>query len=676
VKLAAPQRASRWWLRGCLEVWDSACPCCKRPIQAQLCKPWDTSPLAPSVKGKYAYVITLWGSAPDYILGAMVLGHSLKRSGSRHALVCLHTRDVAPASLRLLSHHWNCRLIEHVPACLDKLSFQQPNQEHRFDKVFTKLRALSLTEYEKVLVMDIDLVVRSNIDELFELPAPAALRRGMNEWKLRTGDPIDGRAFFGGKDSSPQWSWGQGTGINAGVMLLSPSSHALEQMLEEISEPNHPSHARGNGPEQDYLSRYWADAPWTYIGVEFNYQLHQMFFALHPKWASYSDRTALLRRSQDIKVVHFSGEPAAKPWHRILNSKLAEYWPDRSRDAEYTERFAEEFQGHWLWVKKDCASWEYAANGGRSEMRDLYLDRGEIYKRPWDGSAPKRIDIPEDITQGALAFLRRTLDFWFDCFQELEGELKLDLRQALLSGARPARAPPVVQSLPSADRADGADAEDTEVVVPFEWKRERGWWVEHSAEAFEKIVVTCSSVDGRAFVSFCEGGIETFGERELGLSGAFMKVAGPHCARHFALAPRVPWAPGGGDGAGEAGVGAGQDPQRRAEADAAAIQLWVETVPVGAAVLVAVVGLDGATLSLVLEALSALGLPSEPPPSSHYSLAAIGIRRDPHRSRGSDWVTVGTESPRRMTADGDTWHACHASRDIAYASLPLKMVRH
>ena len=45
-----------------------------------------------------------------------------------------------------------------------------------------------------------DLLVRSNIDDLFELPAPAALRRGMNEWGLaQHGKPIDGRSFLLGE---------------------------------------------------------------------------------------------------------------------------------------------------------------------------------------------------------------------------------------------------------------------------------------------------------------------------------------------------------------------------------------------------------------------------------------------------------------------------------------------
>lgn len=185
-------------------------------------------------------------------------------------------------------------------------------------------------------MMDIDLLVRSNIDELFDLPAPAAMRRGMNEWGLsRHGRPIDGRVFFLGEDKSqPRWSWGQGTGINAGVMLWRPSEDVFEEMVAELSEPNHPEHVKGNGPEQDYLSRFWADAPWTYIGAQYNFQLHQMFFSLHPDRCRYAERANLLKNPDEIKIVHYSGKPTAKPWHRVLDEAWKDFWPGRHRDAE------------------------------------------------------------------------------------------------------------------------------------------------------------------------------------------------------------------------------------------------------------------------------------------------------------------------------------------------------
>jgi len=200
------------------ESWSGFCPICKRPIDAQLSSAYSTSWTSPESRGRYAYVITIWGSAVEYVLGAMVLGHSLKRTGSRYARVCLYADDVPPAMVALLSQVWDCRLVEHVKVASSHLSFE--DAAVRFEKVFTKLRVLGLVEFEKVLLLDIDLIIMSNIDDLFQLPAPAAMRRGMNDgyYTHVHGDPIDGKSFFLGSDHkiSP---WGQATGINAGVMF-------------------------------------------------------------------------------------------------------------------------------------------------------------------------------------------------------------------------------------------------------------------------------------------------------------------------------------------------------------------------------------------------------------------------------------------------------------------------
>merc|ERR1719343_637014 len=128
------------------------------------------------------------------------------------------------------------------------------------------------------------------MDPLFELPAPAAMGRGPQDTVVH-GDAIDGSGFFAGQRNFKPW--GQCWGINAGVMLMQPDPEEMRQMFAEVSDPSHPSHIRGNGPEQDYLSRYWADR-WTHIGVDYNFQMHQMYHVLHPR--GISDRRATLMR--------------------------------------------------------------------------------------------------------------------------------------------------------------------------------------------------------------------------------------------------------------------------------------------------------------------------------------------------------------------------------------------
>ena len=131
--------------------------------------------------------------------------------------------------------------------------------------------------YANVLLLDVDLAILHSLDHLFELPAPAALQRGNNA--KAHGSKIDGRRFFGGEDIETEGgtvvNWCQTAGINAGVMLLEPNVTMHQRALSEVSSPLHPEHVPGSGPEQDYLSRFYAPW-WTHIGVAYNFQLHQV----------------------------------------------------------------------------------------------------------------------------------------------------------------------------------------------------------------------------------------------------------------------------------------------------------------------------------------------------------------------------------------------------------------
>lgn len=686
VKLAWPKlgwaEKGGFWSR-LPESWRGFCPCCKRPVDMRLTQAWSANQPKPYARGNYAYVINLWGASPAYILGALVLGHSIKKTGSRHSRVCLHTPDVPEEFLALLRYVWDCRPVEHIDV-VPNLSVE--DQCERFEKVFTKLNGMKLTEFAKILVMDIDLLVRGNIDELFELSAPAAMKRGMNDsrYPMQHGQDIDARCFFLGKDST-KWSWGVGTGINAGVMLWQPDYQVFQEMLEELTEANHPEHMRGNGPEQDYLSRFWADAPWSHIGVDYNFQLHQMFFSIHPDRVRRTERAAHLTNSPEkVKIVHYSGVPTAKPWHRILDDKWAAWWPDRSLDKDYTKLYAEEFQGYWLWVKRDTASFESATRNPKNwDVKGMYVSPsdGEIYRQHDDGST-EHLVIPQQTTEGAMNFLDSVLREWFDALQEVELELGINLQETMRALSAPASSDgcstfdggrPSAECVLDGRFSSTGGTEGQEKQVPagpagawspalrnstgaqnsgpisaarsrqqFTWDRPQGgWWFEANDAVEAKTSVMCGALTGRHFVSFLEGGEEVFAEdSDVELSGVFIKVAGPHSTRVF-KAPAV-----------------GCDEAALAEA-LAPMQIWAQGVPKGAVVLLALLAVPPEVTAPVLEALGQIGVPRNPPPASAKALAAVGCCRGPEAPGAA-----------RGSAKSDFWYSTHASIDIAYAAMP------
>ena len=56
-------------------------------------------------------------------------------------------------------------------------------------------------------------------------------------------------------------------GINAGVILLRPCETTRAHIRCEVTSELHPKHIAGAGPEQEYLSRYFASSPWHAVNV-------------------------------------------------------------------------------------------------------------------------------------------------------------------------------------------------------------------------------------------------------------------------------------------------------------------------------------------------------------------------------------------------------------------------
>lgn len=624
--------------------WSGFCPCCRRPINAELSgkQAFVPKPVQPPARlGNFAFVICLWGDSAEYVLGALILGHSLRRTGSRHSLVCLHTDDVPRGFVKLLRLVWDCREVRHVEVT-QTLAFE--DQAHRFAKVFTKLRVMQLVDFEKILILDIDTVVLNSIDHLFKLPAPAAMRRGMNEshtkdFHFRHGCPIDGSKFFEGKDwksatmGQGDWGWGMATGINAGAMLLQPDEGVFQEMISELNEPNHPSHIRSNGPEQDYLSRFYAGAPWTHIGVENNYQVHQMFFALQPQRTACAERAMLLRTPEHINMVHFSGSSLAKPWQRILHERYTSLWPDRRRDEEYLELFAGEFAGYWLWVVRDPERWgrmsTWKGPKGRLDMdtEGMFLgDDGLIYRGRPDEPGDL-VNIPQDLVDGSMTLLRRALTTWFDIFQDLELVLGLNLRYELqqVEGQTP-----VVQAVAAAaGRGDegataafGGGSYNGVARKRDDGSRSKGaerWQVSRRGAA--AVVCGGAAGGGTRFVRFVEAGQQTLEVDDERLVGLFLKVVGAD--EEY----RMRWDDGEVADDPLCSVRCnGVDHKATWNEALASLRRWAAEVRPGASLCLAAVRLPAGRLAQCLQLLQPLGTPAVLPAAGAGGAVAALLR--------------------------------------------------
>ena len=251
--------------------------------------------------------------------------------------------------------------------------------------------------------------------------------------------------FFASEDNTRTYPWGQSGGINAGLILLQPDYQVFQQMLCEVTCKNHPCHVAGSGPEQDYLSRFFAarkECPWHHISVAWNYQLHQSLFAIEHAlaWIAFWEKKGqghdlseegkehkeswlperLVLNLQDIKVVHFSGE--VKMWHRILTASSTLESGDRRRevshalagmndddDVAFGERLMSYQSGHARWISKTAEPEDYRFYGCRREGQRIFVGENE-----------------KDITHALDQMAQRILEVavnaakvWHECYAEL-----------------------------------------------------------------------------------------------------------------------------------------------------------------------------------------------------------------------------------------------------------------
>lgn len=193
--------------------------------------------LPEGIQDAYAYVVTLslnwlfilknsmahW--VHKYIRGVLRIALSLRDVRSRFPLVVIASN--LTASLRALLRRAN--LTVHEVAAVP------PPPQHRASRhvgTWNKLAAWRLTRYRRVISLDLDLVIRRNIDHLFSaaIGTPAATAEGV-----------------------PPARDGSTMPFNTGLVVLTPSSHEFDEMMRAKDRIT-----SYDGSEQGFLVSYFA----------------------------------------------------------------------------------------------------------------------------------------------------------------------------------------------------------------------------------------------------------------------------------------------------------------------------------------------------------------------------------------------------------------------------------
>ncbi|KAL3617383.1 UDP-glucuronate:xylan alpha-glucuronosyltransferase 1 [Castilleja foliolosa] len=165
---------------------------------------------------------TILHSAHDYVCGAITAAQSIRMSGSTRDLVILVDETISEyhrSGLELAG--WKVRTIKRIrnPKA-EKDAYNEWN--------YSKFRLWQLTDYDKVIFIDADLLILRNIDFLFGMPEISA-----------TGN--------------------NGTLFNSGVMVVEPSNCTFQLLMDHINEIE-----SYNGGDQGYLNEiftWWHRLP-------------------------------------------------------------------------------------------------------------------------------------------------------------------------------------------------------------------------------------------------------------------------------------------------------------------------------------------------------------------------------------------------------------------------------
>jgi len=114
-----------------------------------------------------AYIVLL--TSDSYVIGVEVLQWSLRQVNSKYPLVVLYISGA-------LSEE-NLGRLEKAGCGLKEVERLEVNNngylaQSYYADLFTNLHVFNLTEYEQVVMLDADMVVRQNLDELMTLDLP------------------------------------------------------------------------------------------------------------------------------------------------------------------------------------------------------------------------------------------------------------------------------------------------------------------------------------------------------------------------------------------------------------------------------------------------------------------------------------------------------------------------
>ncbi|KZV82848.1 glycosyltransferase family 8 protein [Exidia glandulosa HHB12029] len=258
-----------------------------------------------------AYVTLL--TKPSYLAATLVLERSLRSVASAYPLVVMVTPQL-PEQARGILRRRNIvmRDVEelHPPGDRHQLSAV----DERFRDTWTKLRAFELVEYDRVVLLDSDMIVKKNMDELMTLDLPIGCIAAVHacacnprrfahypkDWVPENCayTPLEHPASVSRASPITAKSPRPYRLLNSGNVVLRPSMQQFDALTRFLATSELVS--RFTFPDQDLLAKVyegkWKPLPYVYNAMKAVRVVHRRMW-----------------RDEEVKCLHYALPD--KPWH-------------------------------------------------------------------------------------------------------------------------------------------------------------------------------------------------------------------------------------------------------------------------------------------------------------------------------------------------------------------------
>jgi len=235
---------------------------------------------------KYGYVTLL--SSESYLPGVVALARSLKATGTRIPFECVCSKGLGENVVARL-HEYGIATSRLAKSATEGLEIPNDAECSHWKYTFDKLLLWGFMggRYDKLVFLDSDMLIASNIDFLFERP--------------------DFSACQAGRFLNPDW-----VRLNSGLMVIEPNAETFNGLMEQLPLTLRKYAADGkNVGDQDVMNDFmpdWASREELHLPEGLNMFFKHLTLA---KSAGFSFDAADAEKK--ISVVHFIG--AEKPWH-------------------------------------------------------------------------------------------------------------------------------------------------------------------------------------------------------------------------------------------------------------------------------------------------------------------------------------------------------------------------